>query len=178
MHAEKKPSFEVEYPKMSFKIGAVGSVIGIALCVYLSSEALEDFAQTVWLVTAVGLAVFLGTFITPCLLTSHAIGEKGVHLRMGLLINTTVPYDAIREMAPDTVRRAAFTVGIGVRHKERSGTVFVTSSFRNLVSIKLNRELKLGGILSPTVGQIVLSVKDVDGFLSTVATMSGAREEG
>jgi hypothetical protein len=177
MHASKQQISVVEYPKTSFTIGAVASATGIALSAYLAVEALEEFAQTVWIVTAVGLGLLLTVFIVPCLLTSHAVGEKGLHLRMGLLINATVPYTAIREMALDSVKRGAFTVGIGVRHKAKSGTLFVTSSFRNLVAIKLNTELKLGGMLGPRVGQIVISVRDVNGFLDKVAAVSGAGEE-
>ncbi|HIH01965.1 TPA: hypothetical protein HA259_07875, partial [Thermoplasmata archaeon] len=124
-----------------------------------------------------GLAVLLAVFILPCMLTSHSLDGEGLRLRMGLLVNAVVPYSAIREVGPDTARRSVFTTGIGVRHKERSGTIFVTSSFSDFVSIKLNRELKLGRILSPSVGKVVISVKDVDGFLERIAVMSGTGEE-
>lgn len=178
MHASKQPTHMVAYPKTSFAVGAIGCVAGIALSAYLAVDSIEEFAQTMWVVTAAGLALLLFVFIIPCLLTSHALGERGLHLRMGFLINATVPYEAIRDIGPDTVKRGALTIGIGVRHREKLGTIFVTSSFSNLVSINLSRELKLGGVLGPSVSHIVLSVRDVDGFLRMVAAMSDANEEG
>ena len=177
MHGTSLPTYAVEYPKTSFTIGAAGAVIGIVLCAYLALDAMEEFARTVWTVVAIGLVVLLAVFILPCMLTSHSLEGEGLHLRMGLLINTVIPYSAISEVGPDTVRRSVFTTGIGVRHKEKSGTVFVTSSFSDFVSIRLNREFKVGRILGPSVGKAVISVKDVDGFLEQIARMSGAGEE-
>jgi hypothetical protein len=178
MHDDDQATSVVEYPKTAFTIGAAGCLIGIALCAFLAFDALEEFARTVWTVTAIGLAVLLAVFIAPCMLTSHALEGEGLHLRMGLLINRTIPYSAIREVAPDTARRSVFTTGIGVRHKEKSGTIFVTSSFSDFVSVRLNRELKLGGVLSPSIGHIVLSVKDVDGFVEEITTVGGIGKEG
>ena len=177
MHGTSRPTYAVEYPKTSFMIGAAGAIIGIALCAYLAYDALEEFARTVWAIVAVGLGVLLAVFILPCLLTSHSLESEGLHLRMGFLINTVIPYYAIREVGPDTARRSVFTTGIGVRHKEKSDTIFVTSSFSDFVMIQLNRELKLGRILSPSVGKVVMSVKDIDGFLERIASMSEAGEE-
>jgi hypothetical protein len=177
MHAEKQPTVAVQYPKVWFGVGAAVCAAGMSLSAYLAYGSIEEFARTFWLVVLTGLALILALFIVPCIITAHAAGEKGLHLRMGFLINATIPYDAIREIGPDTIKRGALSVGIGVRHKERKGMVFVVSSFKDLVAIKLNREVRLGGILGPAVGQIVLSVKDVDSFLSTIALMSGAREE-
>jgi hypothetical protein len=176
MHAEKQPTIVVEYPKVSFGLGAAACVAGMALCAYLAYGSLEEFARTFWSVILTCLALFLTIFIVPCMITAHAAGEKGLHLRMGFLMNATVPYDAVREIGPDTTKRGVLSMGIGVRHKEKLGTVFVVSSLKNLVAIKLNREVRLGGILGPAVGQIVLSVKDVDSFLNTIAIKSGAEE--
>ncbi len=175
-HGKKQPTAVIEYPKAWFGLGAVVCVAGIVSSAYLAYGSLEEFASTFWMMVGTAIAIFLVVFIVPCLATTHIAGEKGLHLRMGILINTTVPYAAIREIAPDAIRRGALTVGIGVRHKQKLGTVFVVSSFKNLVNIRLNRDLRLGGLLAPTVGQIVLSVKDVDSFLSTVARMSGTEE--
>ena len=177
MHAEKQPTVAVEYPKTSFTLGAIGCVAGLVLCAYLEATAIEEFARAFWVVAAAIFALLLTVFAIPCMITNHAAGTKGLHLRMGILINRTIPYDAIREVAPDTVRRGLLSVGIGVRHREKLRTIFVVSSFKNLVVIKLNRELRLGGMLSPTVGQIVMSVKDIDSFLDTVSIMAEAREE-
>lgn len=177
MHlAKKQPTVAIGYPKTWFGLGAVVCTAGIVSSAYLAYGSLEEFTRTFWVIVASALVIFLSVFIIPCLITTHVAGEKGLHLRMGLLINATVPYAAIREIAPDTVRRGALTVGIGVRHKPKLRAMFVVSSFKNLVVMKLNMDLRLGGLLGPTVGQIVLSVKDVDSFLSTVACMSGAEE--
>lgn len=175
-HAKKQPIAAIGYPRAWFGLGAVVCTVGIISSAYLAYESLEAFTRTFWMIVGSAIAVFLVVFIVPCLITTHVAGEKGLHLRMGILINATVPYDAIREIAPDTIRWGALTVGIGVRHKGKQRTVFVVSSFKNLVIIRLNRDLRLGGMLGPTVGQIVLSVKDVDSFLSTVARMSGTEE--
>ena len=177
MHGASRPTYPVEYPKTSFVIGAVGAIVGIALCAYLAYDAMEEFARTVWAIVAVGLGLLLAVFILPCILTSHSLDGEGLHLRMGLLINAVVPYSAIREVGPDTARRSMFTTGIGVRHKEKSDTIFVTSSFSDFVLIQLNRELKLGRVFSPSIGKVVISVKDIDGFLERIARMSGAGEE-
>lgn len=175
-HAKKQPTAAIGYPRMWFGLGAIVCTVGIISSVYLAYESLEEFTRTFWMIVGSALAIFMVVFIIPCLITTHVAGEKGLHLRMGILVNATVPYDAIREIAPDTVRWGALTVGIGVRHKQKQRTVYVVSTFKNLVIIRLNRDLKLGGLLGPTVGQIVLSVKDVDSFLSTVASMSGTEE--
>ncbi len=175
-HAKKQPTAAIGYPRVWFGLGAIVCTVGIISAVYLAYESLEEFTRTFWMIIGSALAIFMVVFIVPCLITTHVAGEKGLHLRMGILINATVPYDAIREIAPDTVWWGALTVGIGVRHKQKQRTVYVVSTFKNLVIIRLNRDLKLGGLLGPTVGQIVLSVKDVDSFLSTVASMSGTEE--
>ncbi|HUU07360.1 MAG TPA: hypothetical protein VMW88_03005 [Thermoplasmata archaeon] len=175
-YAKKQPTVAIEYPKVWFGLGAVVCTAGIVSSAYLAYESPEEFTRTFWMIAGSALAIFLVVFIIPSLITTHVAGEKGLHLRMGVLINATVPYAAIREIAPDTVKRGALTVGIGVRHKEKQRTMFVVSSFKNLVIIRLNIDLKLGGLLGPTVAQIVLSVKDIDSFLSTVACMSGAEE--
>jgi len=175
-HAKKQPTTAIGYTRVWFGLGAIVCTVGIISSIYLAYESLEEFTRAFWMIVGSALAIFMVVFIIPCLITTHAAGEKGLHLRMGILINATVPYDAIREIAPDTVRWGALTVGIGVRHKQKQRTVFIVSTFKNLVIIRLNRDLKLGGLLGPTVGQIVLSVKDVDSFLSTVASMSGTEE--
>ena len=176
-HAKKQPTAAIGYSRAWFALGAVVCTVGIISSAYLAYGSLEAFTRTFWMIVGSALAIFLVVFIVPCLITTHVAGEKGLHLRMGILINATVPYDAIREIAPDAVRWGALTVGIGVRHKQKQRTVFVVSSFKNLVIIRLNRDLRLGGMLGPTVSQIVLSVKDTDSFLSTVALMSGTEEE-
>jgi hypothetical protein len=171
MHDAGSSTYAIEYPRTTFAVGAALTIVGIALCALLALDAIEDFARAVWSITAAGLGLLLFAFILPTMLTRHALDREGLHLHMGLLINRTIPLSAIREVGPETTRRSIFTTGIGVRQNARLDTLFVTSSFRNLVSIRLNRELKLGGLMAQPVGNVVVSVSDIEGFLDAVAAV-------
>ena len=176
MHGEGPETYAVEYPRTAFAVGAVLSVVGVSICALLAFYSIETFARVVWVVTAGGLCLLLSAFILPTMFTRHSLDSEGLHLRMGLLINRTIPLSAIREVGPETTRRSIFTTGIGVRQNARLDTIFITSSFRNLVSVHLNRELKLGGFMTPPVGNVVISVSDVEGFLEAMARISSSQE--
>ena len=166
----------IEYPRRAFAVGAVLTVVGISICALLALYSIEVFARVVWAITAAGLGVLLTGFILPTMFTRHSLDSEGLHLRMGLLINRTIPLSAISEVGPETTRRSIFTTGIGVRQNARLDTIFVTSSFRNLVSIRLSHEIKLGGLMTPPVGNVVISVGDVEGFLEAMADISSRQE--
>jgi hypothetical protein len=87
---------------------------------------------------------------------------------MGWLINTTIPYAWITNVKETSVHRGALSVGIGVRYFPISKALFVTSSFTNLVVLRLDGEHAIGRIRKRRVEEIVLSVSYIPAMMETV----------
>lgn len=164
----------VRYPKHWFALLAV--VFESAL-LYLFATALLD-SDTVlrefWLAFCPIMAVLLFLLLVPPMLTNHLAGEKALRLRMGFLINQSIPYNWIKEVKETSVSRGGIRVGIGVRYFPISRLLFVTSGFTNVVLLRLDGEHQLGGLMRRRVEEVVVSVSDLPGFMETIRARIGA----
>lgn len=166
----------IDYPKRWFLIGAAVDAAAMAVMLWLSWGSGEAFARAFWAACAVVICGPLMLLFVPPLFTCHYAGEKGLRLRMGLLINATVPYRYIRLISDAKVTFGSVMVGIGVKYMSKRRTVFVTASFKELVSIRLDGPQQLGSPLRPLVDTIVLSVRDKEGFVALVKDRAGLGE--
>jgi hypothetical protein len=166
----------VDYPRHWFVIGTISLALLTVVDIYLEATAKEDFSRGLWILLLVVLTAFLFLFFIPPVFTKHLLGAKGIRIRMGLLINVSVPYSWIREVKETTVRSGGLRIGIGVKYSPIMSTVFVTSSFMNLVSIRLDKEHEFGRLPIRRIDQIVLSVNDLNSFMKTVRQKAGLKE--
>ncbi len=124
--------------------------------------------RTLWMVVSPAVGVISLLFLLPPVLTNHLAGVKGIRIRMGWLINTTIPYEWITDIKETSVHRGGLSVGVGVRYFPISKALFVTSSFTNLVILRLDGEHVIGGIRKRRVEEIVLSVSYIPAMMETV----------
>jgi len=165
---------KIEYPKRWFAAGTAVDLIAMATMIWLALDSVEDFARILWSACAVLICIPLLFLFVPPMFTSHYAGEKGLHLRMGLLVNTTVPYRHIKGVADAKATFGSVMIGIGVKYVSKKKTVFVTASFKDLISIRLDGPQQFGTpLLRPVVEQIVLSVKDKEGFIAVIKDRAG-----
>jgi len=158
----------IDYPKHWFVIGLTGYVPVVGVLAFLAYGTVETFWRGFWVASCAAIGILFFLFLVPPLFTAHLAGDKGLRLRMGLLLNTVVPYAWIQDVRETHVSRGGISVGIGVKYAGRMGTLFVTSSFSDLVALRLNGDHRLGGNLRPPVSQVVLSVSDKDAFMRLV----------
>jgi hypothetical protein len=173
MKAVKSETVKISYQKTWFALGTAMYVAVTAALFYLSATSVEDSVKLFWLIAGLVEGILFFLFMVPPLLTTHLAGDKGLRLHMGLLINDTIPYDSIREIREMTVHWGAVKVGIGVRYSAISRILFVTSSFNNLVAIKLDKELTIGRVFRRPVSEIVVSVSFAKGFLDAMSQRAG-----
>ena len=93
MSPAKLEATRVDYPKQWFVLGTIGGAFDTAAIVYMGVSAKEDFGRAFWFGFAAVEGVLLFLFLVPSLLTHHLAGEKALRLRMGVLLDATVPYD-------------------------------------------------------------------------------------
>ncbi|MCU0852014.1 MAG: hypothetical protein MUC90_01975 [Thermoplasmata archaeon] len=177
MTAAKRKVVEFGYPRYWFVILAL---VFESLSTYLFLFALLDpdaVLREVWLVLgpAIGVPAFL--FLIPPLFTKHLAGERALRLKMGLLIDATIPYAVIKEVKDTTVHRGGVRVGIGARYFPISKALFVTSSFSDLVMIRFHDEMLIGKLVKKPVEELVLSVNNKSLFIETVKTKAGLMKE-
>ena len=166
----------IDYPKLWFAAGSATDAMATAVMLFFAYDSVETFARALWTACAlvIGVPIFLVLF--PPLFTCHYVGEKGLRLRMGLLMNATVPFRLISGIGESRVNYGPVTVGIGVKYVAKRRLVFVTSSFRRLVSIRLEGPQQLGSPLRPLVDQIIMSVEDSEGFVALIKDRAGLLE--
>ena len=163
----------VDYPKQWFAIGAGIDLVAMLTMLWFASESIESFARTMWTACALLICVPLLFLFVPPMFTAHYMGEKGLRLRMGLLINATVPYKYIINISDAKVTFGSVMVGIGVKYVSKRKAMFVTASFKDLVAIYLDGPQQLGGPLRPPVQQVIVTVKDKEGFVALVKDRAG-----
>lgn len=177
MIARKIPVMRIDYPKHWFLLGTVLWALGTAVFLYLSLSAVEDFSKAFWAVVAAAEApILLYMFVLP-LFTAHAAGAKGLRLRMGTMLNETIPYEWIKDIRETSIRWGGVRVGIGIRYAAIMQTLFVTSSFQSLVVIKLDKEHRLGGLIKRPVREIVLSVTSAKPLTGMLRDRAGLPKE-
>lgn len=174
MSTRKIQAEVIRYPKHWFAVMAI--IFEPVLLYFMSMAILDENAvlREFWLVFCPIVAILLFLFLVPPIFTDHLAGEKALRLRMGLLLNQSIPYDWIREVRETSVSRGGFRVGIGVRYFPISRLLFVTSGFTSVAVLKLNGERELGGILKRKVEEIVISVSNLPRFMKIMRSrMSG-----
>ena len=173
MKAKKIPAIRIDYPKHWFVFGTIVWALGTALLLFLTYDSVEESTRLFWAATTVleGLVMFY-LFVLP-LFTHHIAGTKGLKLRMGVLINATIPYDWIKEVKETSVHWGGVRVGIGVRYAPIMKALFVTSSFRTLVLIRLDQEHRFGMPIKRPVTEIILSVNSASSFIDTIMQRAG-----
>ena len=177
MKAAKSEAVKIDYQKLWFALGTAVYVAITTTLFYLSASSVEDATKIFWLAAGLIEGTLFFLFIVPPLLTSHLAGDKGLRLHMGLLINETIPYDWIRETKQTTIHWGAVKVGIGVRYSSITKALFVTSSFNNLITIKLGQEHAIGRVFRKPVSEIVVSVSFARGFLDVMSQRAGQKRE-
>ncbi len=173
MKAVKSEPVRINYQKLWFALGTAVCVAITAALFYLSVSSVEDSVKMFWLAAGLVEGTLFFLFIVPPLMTSHLAGDKGLRLHMGLLIDETIPYDWIREIKETSIHWGAVKVGIGVRYSAITRGLFVTSSFSNLVVIKLDAEHMMGRVFRKPVSEIVVSVSFAKGFLDAIGQKAG-----
>lgn len=177
MNPRKTAPVRIDYPKHWFVIMTIVFEAVVVWLFYTAySGAVGDW-QTVWLVVSPLTGVLIGLFLVPPIFTSHLAGEKSIRIRMGLLMNETVPYSWIKEVKQTSVHRGGIRVGIGVRYFHISRMLFVTSSFSNLLAIKLREEHAVGWLRKKRVEEIVLSVMFAPPVIETIRDRAGLPKE-
>jgi hypothetical protein len=167
----------IDYPKQWFIIGTVVVASAMATMLFLAYDTIEEFGRAFWLVCALGMGIPLLLLLVPPIFTCHHVGEKSLKLRMGFLMNSTIPFTQIKEIKDHSIRLGAVTVGIGVRYIGGRSTVYVTSSFHNPINIRLHEPEQLGKLLRPKVDTIIMNVKDKEGFMALIRDRIGAESE-
>jgi hypothetical protein len=176
MTAKKVATTRIDYPKHWFALGTFAWAVATTLLIYLAWTSIEGSVRLFW----IGLTAFEGIllaylFVLP-LFTHHTMGTKGLRLRMGLLINETIPYDWIKEVRETSVRWGGVRVGVGVRYAPIMKVMFVTSSFQSLVALKLDKEHRIGSPIKRPVEEIVISVYSASAFMDQLQKVVGAQK--
>jgi hypothetical protein len=161
MLSMKLATVRVGYAKRWFIVGSVACGAAIVLALALAFTAMEDFTVVFWLVVAWSITALLALFPLPCVFTHHIAGERSLRLHMGFIMKLDVPYSAVRKVSAGEIRRGILSVGIGVRYNDKTGTVFVVSSFDNIVSLELSEELRIRA-WRPLVHHILFSVENAE----------------
>jgi hypothetical protein len=168
MNIAKNEPLRIDYPKHWFVI-LILAFEGVAVWLFYTtySNAVGGW-RTLWMIVSPTVGIIFLLFLLPPVLTYHLAGEKGLRIRMGWLINTTIPYGWITEMKETSVRRGGLSVGVGVRYFPISKALYVTSSFTNLVALRLDGEHVIGRIRKRRVEEIVLSVSYMPAMMENV----------
>lgn len=176
MVAEKREAVRIGYPKHWFLMGTLLWAAATGVLAYLAASAPTEGTMYFWGLVAGAEGVLMFLFFVPPLFTSHWAGEKGLRLRMGLLVDATIPYAWIKGVKQTSVNWGGVRVGIGVRYSALSRTLFVTSDFHNLVAISLDEPHKLGKILKMSPDQVVISVGAPNMLMDLVRERAGVPE--
>ncbi len=168
MNIAKNEPLRIDYPKHWFVILILVFEAVVVWLFYTAYSSAVGPWRTLWMVVSPSIGVVFLLFLFPPVLTYHLAGEKGFRIRMGWLINTTIPYGWITNVKETSVHRGGLSVGVGVRYFPISKALFVTSSFTNLVILRLDGEHVIGGIRKRRVEEIVLSVSYIPAMMESV----------
>ena len=177
MRAEKREAIRIDYPKHWFLMGAAMWAVATSLLFYFAETAPTDATRNLWLVIAAVEGVLRFLFFVPPLFTYHLAGEKSLRIKMGLLIDATLPYSWVKEVKQTSVNWGGVRVGIGVRYNSVSKTLWATTEFSNLVSLRLDGTHRFGRLMRSHPEQIVLSVDLPVRLIGLVKEKAGLPED-
>jgi hypothetical protein len=178
MTPAKNEPLRIDYPKRWFLLMAVVIEVIVAWLLYTMIGSPEGLWRTFWLILAPVVGVLAFLFLVPPLFTHHLAGEKSIRLKMGLLLDSTVPYAWIKDVKETSVSRGGLFIGIGVRYFPITKVLFVTSSFTNLAKVTLKEEHVMGRLLKRPVSEIVLSVNYMPALIEPIRIRAPAQEGG
>ena len=176
MTPAKIEPLRIDYPKRWFLLMAIVMEGIVAWLLYSMIGAPEGLWRTFWMIFAPVVGVLAFLFLVPPLFTHHLAGDKSLRLRMGLLLDSTVPYAWIKDVKETSVSRGGLFVGIGVRYFPITKVLFVTSSFTNLAKVTFKEEHVMGRLLKRPVSEIVLSVSYLPALMEPIRVRVPARE--
>ena len=173
MNAKKVPATRIDYPKHWFLLWTIVWAVGTAVLLFLAYDSVEESTRIFWSAAAVFVGIIMFYLFVIPLFTFHIAGAKGLRLRMGVLIHETIQYEWIKEVKETSIHWGGVRVGIGVRYAPMMKALFVTSSFRSLVLIRLDKEHRLGRPIRRPVQEIILSVNSASSFIDTITQRAG-----
>jgi hypothetical protein len=176
MRIAKNEPLRIDYPKHWFVILFLVFEAVVVWLFYTAYSSAVGSWRTLWMVVSPSAGVVFLLFMLPPVFTHHLAGAKGILIRMGWLINTTIPYVWIANVKETSVHRGALSVGIGVRYFPISKALFVTSSFTNLVVLRLDGEHVIGRLRKRRVEEIVLSVSYIPAMMEAVKERANLRK--
>jgi len=168
MNITKNEPLRIDYPKHWFVILFLVFEAVVVWLFYTAYSSAVGPWRILWMVVSPAVGILFLIFLLPPVLTYHLAGAKGLRIRMGWLINTTIPYAWITNVKETSVHRGGLSVGVGVRYFPISKALFVTSSFTNLVILRLDGEHVIGRIRKRRVEEIVLSVSYIPAMIEAV----------
>ncbi len=175
--ASKNEVVRIDYPKHWFVMGTVMWALITFVLFYLAWGTKEEFVRWIWNIAGGLVGVLLGLFFVPPLFTHNYAGEKSLRIRMGLLLDTTIPYSWVKRVRETSVRWGGVRVGIGVRYSPTTKTLFATTEFADLVALKLDKPHTMGRILKRQVEEIVLSAANRMALIELVTSRAGLEAE-
>ncbi|OGS56655.1 MAG: hypothetical protein A3K60_01455 [Euryarchaeota archaeon RBG_19FT_COMBO_56_21] len=166
------------YPKHWF---VLVTVVLESILTYLFLAALLDpnsILREFWLAICplIGAVIFM--LEVPPIFTAHSLTSTGLRLRMGLLVNEEIPFDAIREVKETSTARGGLRIGIGVKYIPTTRQLFVTSAFSNLISVQLENAVSIGRLRRHRVEEVIINVNFPRGFLDSLEPMINRPGEG
>ncbi len=173
MNIAKNEPLRIDYPKYWFVILFLVSESVVAWLFYTTYSNASGGWRTLWMIVSPTVGILFLMFLLPPIFTYHLAGEKGIRIRMGWLINTTIPYRWITDVKQTSIHRGSLSVGVGVRYFPITRALFVTSAFTNLVVLRLDGEHIIGRIRKRRVEEIVLSVSYMPAMMETVKQRAG-----
>lgn len=169
---------KIAYPKHWFLL--VAAVFESVLAYLFLAAFLDPNSILRWFWLAfcpiIGAIIFVME-VTP-VLTAHSLTATGLRLRMGLLMDEEIPFEAIREVKETSTARGGLRIGIGVRYVPTTRQLFVTSGFDNLISVHLEGATTMGRLRKHKVDEIVLNVNYPRGFLESMEPLINSDAEG
>ncbi len=175
--ASKNEVVRIDYPKHWFVMGTFVWALLTFVLFYMASTTKEEFVRWIWNFAGGIVGVLLGLFFVPPLFTHNFAGEKSLRIRMGLLVDTTIPYVWVKRVRETSVRWGGVRVGIGVRYSPTTRTLFATTEFADLVALKLDKPHTMGRILKKQVEEVVLSTANKMELIDLVMSRAGLEAE-
>lgn len=155
------PRQEFAYSKGFFLMRAVLVIMIVGILIMLMSYF--SFLSVWSVITLAALLLYLIIVGISPLFTNHWVTLTRLVLRQGLYFKLSIPYVDIESVSA-TNELAKY----GVRSSWLKDKVFIASSQRGLVSIRLKSPLRLLLVLGKSVREIVVSVNEPEMFIGAI----------
>ncbi len=159
-----KPSpkrLTVRYPKTSFYVRTASHVLMMALAL-MALSILGGEATALALLAALFMVYILVVDVSP-LLTNHWLTRSRLVLRQGLLFKAILALRDVVSVEPFDDPK------VGVRFSLRSSRLYVTSSSRDGILIRLKSPQRFRWALGKKADEVIINVDEQERFLSEMA---------